>query len=166
VLPGAISVHDLPDDEATRRAGRLLASILAEGDVVALLGDLGAGKTCLSKAAISTLCGVDEDEVTSPTFVLVREYEGRAPDGPAALHMDAYRLNGPFDLENLDLQLGTGPVAFVEWAEKVAGALPAARLTLELEHHEGGRRLQVSGLGERGLALATAFEERLRSPDL
>lgn len=156
-------MHHLPDDEATRRAGRLLASILAEGDVVALLGDLGAGKTCLSKAAISTLCGVDEDEVTSPTFVLVREYEGRAPDGPAALHMDAYRLEGAFDLENLDLGLGSGPVAFVEWAEKVEGALPAERLVLELEHHEGGRRLSVSGLGERGQALATALEGLLQA---
>lgn len=158
-------MHDLADDDATRRVGRLLASILEKGDVVALLGDLGAGKTCLSKAAISALCGVDEDEVTSPTFVLVREYEGRAPDGPPALHMDAYRLSGAFDLENLDLPLGKGPVAFVEWAEKVEEALPQDRLVLELEHHKGGRRLSVSGLGLRGGALADALEGLLRTSD-
>jgi len=157
-------VHELVDDDATRRVGRLLASILAEGDLVALLGDLGAGKTCLCKAAISALCGVDEAEVTSPTFVLVREYEGRA-EGPSALHMDAYRLSGAFDLENLDLGLGTGPVAFVEWAEKVEEALPGDRLVLELEHHQGGRRLSVSGLGTRGEALAAALEERISQAD-
>lgn len=151
-------MHDLPDDEATRSAGRSLAPLLAAGDVIALLGDLGAGKTCFSKAAISALCGVDEDEITSPTFVLVREYEGQ---GAAAIHMDAYRLEGAFDLENLDLGLGSGAVAFVEWAEKVEEALPAERLVLELEHHEGGRRLSVSGVGERGVALAEAYRELL-----
>ena len=97
--------------------------------------------------------------------MLVREYEGRDPDGASALHMDAYRLSGAFDLENLDLQLGSGPVAFVEWAEKVEEALPRDRLVLELEHHEGGRRLSVSGLGARGQALAAALEERLRAGD-
>lgn len=153
-------MHELPDDEATRRVGRLLASILRAGDTVGLLGDLGAGKTSLSKAAISALCGVDEDEITSPTFVLVREYEAQG-DGPAALHMDAYRLSGPHDLENLDLGLGTGPVSFVEWAERVEEALPPERLVLELEHHEGGRRLTVTGLGARGQELGEALEALL-----
>ncbi|MBL4847000.1 MAG: tRNA (adenosine(37)-N6)-threonylcarbamoyltransferase complex ATPase subunit type 1 TsaE [Planctomycetes bacterium] len=150
-------MHHLADTEATQRVGRLLATLLQEGDVIALLGDLGAGKTSLVKAAIASLCDVDEDDVVSPTFVLVREYEGELP----VLHMDAYRLSGPSGLESLDLALGSGPVAFVEWAERVDEALPDERLVLELEHQDGGRRLSVSGCGERGEVLAAELEKLL-----
>lgn len=152
----------LKDLEATRRAGRALAALLEAGDVVALLGDLGAGKTSFAKAAISALCGVDEDEITSPTFVLVHEY-----GPPATIHMDAYRLASSQDLLDLDLKLGREGreaaqdseawIAFVEWAERVADALPADRVVLEFEHDPEGRRLSLSGHGARGLALAKAL---------
>ncbi|MGE0713720.1 MAG: tRNA (adenosine(37)-N6)-threonylcarbamoyltransferase complex ATPase subunit type 1 TsaE [Planctomycetota bacterium] len=144
---------DLEDHDATRRAGAALGALLQAGDVVALIGDLGAGKTTLTKAAIAALGGVDEDEVTSPTFVLVREYPGRLE----SLHVDAYRLAGAGDLESLDLALAGEGVAFVEWADRVDGALPADRLTLTLEHTDGRRRLEVAASGPRSEALRAAL---------
>ena len=149
--------HLLSDPEATRRAGQALAGLLEPGDVVALLGDLGAGKTTFAKAAVARLCGVDEDDVTSPTFVLVHEY-----GPPATIHMDAYRLASAHDLQDLDLGLGPGgPIAFVEWAERVEQALPPERLVLEFQHDAGGRRLSLFGCGPRGEALAAALRAAL-----
>jgi tRNA threonylcarbamoyladenosine biosynthesis protein TsaE len=125
-------IVELPDPAATRRLGIALGSALEPGLVVALEGDLGAGKTALSKAAIAAQGAVSEDDVTSPTFVIAVEYEGRVP----VLHVDAYRLAGPPDLVALgwgDLAQGERAV-LIEWAERVADALPADRLTVGLEH--------------------------------
>lgn len=129
---------DLPDPDATRRLGASLGAALAPGLVVALEGDLGAGKTALSKAAIAAQGSVDEDDVVSPTFIIAAEYPGRVE----VMHIDAYRLDDGRAL----LDLGFGPLeggeraVLIEWAERVADALPADRLTIRLDHAEGGRR--------------------------
>jgi tRNA threonylcarbamoyladenosine biosynthesis protein TsaE len=135
----------LPDPEATRALGIRLAAALEPGLVVALVGDLGAGKTALSKAIVATLCDVEEDDVASPTFVLAIEYEGRLP----VVHLDAYRLGGAAALRDLDLGLGTRTdrVALVEWADRVEEALPEDRLTVELEHDPPGRRARLRAGG-------------------
>ena len=124
-------------DEATTRAiGAALAGLLGPGDVVGLAGDLGAGKTRLVQGAAAAL-GV-EGPVLSPTFMLVREYDG----DPPVHHVDAYRLSGPLELEDLGLEdiLSPDAVVFVEWADRVAAALPDSRLELVLHITDDGHR--------------------------
>jgi tRNA threonylcarbamoyladenosine biosynthesis protein TsaE len=124
-------------DEATTKAiGAALAGLLDPGDVVGLAGDLGAGKTRLVQGAAVAL-GVD-DPVLSPTFMLLREYDG----DPPVHHVDAYRLTGPVELEDLGLDevLAADAVAFVEWADKVAAALPESWLELVLRIRDDDTR--------------------------
>jgi len=109
---------------ATRALGGRLASVARAGDLVCLLGELGAGKTMLAKGFAAGL-GVT-DVVASPTFVLMAEYEGRLP----LFHLDLYRLDDAADALAgglLDDRQATG-VTVVEWAERLGAALPAARL--------------------------------------
>lgn len=121
----------LAADEATTKAvGAALARILVAGDLVGLTGDLGAGKTRLVQGALAAL-GVREP-VISPTFMLVREYEG---DGELLVrHVDAYRLSGAVELEDLGVEevLSPDAVVFVEWADRVLAALPQSWLELTL----------------------------------
>ena len=132
-------------EEATTRAiGAALAGLLRPGDVVGLTGDLGAGKTRLVQGAAVAL-GV-AGPVVSPTFMLVREYDG----DPPVHHVDAYRLSGPLELEDLGLEdvLDPGAVVFVEWSDRVAAALPDSRLELVLKTRDDDTRdLTVQALG-------------------
>ncbi|HEV8423647.1 MAG TPA: tRNA (adenosine(37)-N6)-threonylcarbamoyltransferase complex ATPase subunit type 1 TsaE [Actinomycetes bacterium] len=124
-------------DEATTKAiGAALAGLLVPGDVVGLTGDLGAGKTRLVQGAAAAL-GVD-GPVLSPTFMLVREYDGEL----SVHHVDAYRLSGPLELEDLGLEdvLSADAVVFVEWADRVAAALPESWLELGLHIRDDDRR--------------------------
>jgi len=109
-------------EEDTLRLGQLLADALEPGTVVALVGQLGAGKTRLVKA-VAEGAGVDRAEVTSPTFVLVQEYEGKWP----IYHFDTYRLPGEQEFLNLgaDEYFQSAGVCFVEWADRVERVLPA-----------------------------------------
>lgn len=142
-----MSIHwnlDLPDPEATRRLGRLLGEHVEPGLVVALVGDLGAGKTALTKAVVAAQGAVEEDDVVSPTFVLAQEYPGRVP----TLHIDAYRLADPAGLIDLGYDLAAG-LTVIEWADRVASALPEDRLTLTLDHQPPGRSARFDARGER-----------------
>jgi len=116
------------DETTTRAIGAAVAGLLDPGDVVGLAGDLGAGKTRLVQGAADAL-GV-QGPVLSPTFMLVREYDG----DPPMHHADAYRLSGPQELEDLGLEdvLSPDAVVFVEWADRVAAALPESWLELVL----------------------------------
>jgi tRNA threonylcarbamoyladenosine biosynthesis protein TsaE len=128
------------DEPTTKAIGAALAGLLAPGDVVGLAGDLGAGKTRLVQGAAAAL-GV-EDPVLSPTFMLVREYDG----DPPVHHVDAYRLSGPLELEDLGLEdvLSAEAVVFVEWADRVAAALPDSWLELVLHiGDDDGREIEV-----------------------
>ena len=134
--------------DETMALGRRLGERLGPGDVVAMTGPLGSGKTTLTKGLAEGL-GVPEPRwVTSPTFVLVHEYPGRVP----VHHVDAYRLNGPDDAEALgidELLFGDG-VTIVEWADRIAEVLPEARLDIELAHDDGDRRrIVLRPRGER-----------------
>lgn len=118
-----------PTPESTRELGALLARFLWPGDVLALRGGLGAGKTMLAKGVAEGL-GVEE-EATSPTFTIVSVYEGRSM---RLYHIDAYRLAGPGDFLELgadEMLYGDG-ACVIEWSERVEEALPpsAARITL------------------------------------
>jgi tRNA threonylcarbamoyladenosine biosynthesis protein TsaE len=118
----------------TAALGASLAQVLEAGDVLALEGDLGAGKTTLVRA-VATARGIDPALVSSPTFVIVNEYPPARPGDAPLVHVDAYRLASPEDLEPLGWdQLAEGSsVLLIEWAERIAQALPrdrTARLAL------------------------------------
>lgn len=134
-------LHLVSSSEAeTRAIGAALADLLVPGDVVGLTGDLGAGKTRLVQGAATAL-GVD-GPVVSPTFMLVREYDGEVD----VHHVDAYRLDGPAELEDIGLDSALDPdtVVFVEWADRVEGVLPPSWLELRLKvDGDDSRRLTV-----------------------
>lgn len=110
--------------------------------VVALVGNLGAGKTTFAKVFARTL-GVEE-EVTSPTFVLLKIYQ--LPDGgrfKRLVHLDAYRLKGPEELSPLgwnELVHDSQNIILVEWADIIASALPEDAEIITIEHAEGKKR--------------------------
>lgn len=117
--------------EQTRRLGIRLGALLRPGDLVCLSGDLGAGKTTLVQGLAQGWGSLDS--VSSPTFVLCNEY--RRPDHQVLFHLDAYRLSGPAEAVDLDLDrmLDTGAMV-VEWAERIQVVLPPARLWMKLRY--------------------------------
>lgn len=120
--------------------GKKIGSKLRPGSIIAMEGNLAAGKTTITKGIAQAL-GI-EDTITSPTFTLISEYEGTCP----LYHMDAYRLDSPEDFINLgveDLMYGDG-ISVIEWSERVRDELPAAAITLRLEIREdGGRNVHI-----------------------
>ena len=130
-------------EEATSAAGERLARTLTAGDVVLLYGDLGAGKTAFVRGLARGL-GAPVEEVSSPTFTLVQEYQGRLP----LYHVDLYRLE-PAEVDDLGLEelvAGDGIVA-IEWAERWRGR-PDDVIEVRLEHAgEDRRRVAIKSAG-------------------
>lgn len=126
--------------ERTGSLGRALAEVLRPGDVLALVGPLGAGKTHLVRGLAMGL-GAEEKIISSPTFILMCEYPARIP----IVHIDAYRMQGLSDLESIGWseELFDGAVTVVEWADRIAEYLPADRLSVELEHRGMEQRALV-----------------------
>src|SRR5947209_17333984 len=139
--------YEAPDPAATQALGRRLAALLFPGAVVALVGPLGAGKTHLVRAVAEGLGVADGRVVSSPTFVLIQEYDARLP----VYHFDAYRLRGPADFLDLGAHEyfeGRG-VCLVEWADRVEASLPAEHLRVTLAvTGPTSRRFTVEGCGE------------------
>jgi tRNA threonylcarbamoyladenosine biosynthesis protein TsaE len=132
----------------TRAIGAAIASVAEAGDVVVLTGDLGTGKTVVAQGIAAAL-GVDEP-VVSPTFTLMREYEGRLP----VRHLDVYRLDHVQEAIDLGLEeLLDDGVVLVEWGEGVREVLPAERLEVALallppgEADDDARRIEIAGVG-------------------
>ncbi len=118
---GTALTVEVDSEDETARLGQAIAELVEPGVVIGLVGTLGAGKTRLVRA-IAEACGVDPDAISSPTFVLIHEYDGRLP----IYHFDAYRLESPQAFEDLgvaDYWGGEG-VCLVEWADRVRGLLP------------------------------------------
>jgi tRNA threonylcarbamoyladenosine biosynthesis protein TsaE len=118
--------------EATEAFGRAFAKRLKRGDVVALDGELGAGKTHLVRAVAEGLGIKNPAFVTSPTFVLIQEYDADLP----IYHFDAYRLSGPEEFAALgaaEYLEGDG-VCLIEWADRVRSMLPDSRISIRIEH--------------------------------
>ncbi len=142
----------LADATATTRVGERLAALVRGGDAIALVGDLGAGKTTLVAGLVAALGG---GEAQSPTFSLVNEY----PGGRLVVwHVDLYRIDKPAELPELGLDDVFGDprgIVVVEWADKFA-VMPADHLRIELSHAGDARTLTATGTGERGRSLADA----------
>ena len=151
--------YDAPDAESMRALGASLAGVLRPGDVVVLAGELGAGKTTLTQGLGAGL-GVRGD-VTSPTFVIARVHPSLT-DGPPLVHVDAYRIDGVAELDDLDLDTALDDAGtVVEWGEGLAEGLADDRLEVRIEravadeaHPDGDldpRRVRVSPVGRRWL---------------
>lgn len=175
--PLAVTV---PTAAAMRGLGRRLAGLLRPGDLVLLAGPLGAGKTTLVQGLGEALRV--RGRVTSPTFVIARVHPPLA-DGPALVHVDAYRLGGLAEVDDLDLDLA-GSVTVVEWGEGLAEGLSADRLEITIgfaaadpgpqppgdEPRDEPRTVRITGTGSRwasgpapaALAGAAAGQQTIR----
>ncbi|MBI1206422.1 MAG: tRNA (adenosine(37)-N6)-threonylcarbamoyltransferase complex ATPase subunit type 1 TsaE [Azospirillum sp.] len=163
-MPASVCrVQHLADQTATETLAGALARLLRPGDVVALAGDLGAGKTTLARAVIRALTSPQE-EVPSPTFTLVQTYQGRSG---TLWHFDFYRLGTWDEIVELgwDDAVADG-IVLVEWPERAGPLLPASRLDLTLCHGDGtqgsgsqaaepeARRATLTGWGDWASRLA------------
>jgi tRNA threonylcarbamoyladenosine biosynthesis protein TsaE len=145
-------------DLQTIELGHKLGACLAEGDVVGLVGELGSGKTWLTKG-IARGVGVGQDTViTSPTFALVNEYQGRTP----LFHMDIYRLGSLSELLSAGIEeylYGEG-VAVLEWADRWPEILPEQTVRVELSIlDEHSRRISLSGNHARASIIIQAVKK-------
>ncbi|GAB4482274.1 MAG: hypothetical protein OHK006_00260 [Thermodesulfovibrionales bacterium] len=132
--------------EETERIGFRIGRRLGPGSVVALYGDLGAGKTTMAKGIAAAL-GIDPRDVTSPTFTIVCEHPGKVP----LYHIDLYRTAGPDDLESSGAwdAVGGGGIAVIEWPERASGGLPEGAICVRISCGEGGERsITIEGLDE------------------
>ena len=154
----------------TRRIGFLIGEALQGGDIVCLLGDLGAGKTVMVQG-IAEGAGAGRP-ARSPTFSLVNQYQGRL----LIFHLDLYRLQEPEELEDLGWEefigqpqvWGKAAAAIIEWAEKIIPFLPPQYLRVSIEwKKEESRVILLEGIGERGKELLsrvkTALERQRRA---
>ena len=162
-------IDELKSDRLVKKIGgrfrltalvqKRLGELLQTGDVVCLVGDLGAGKTTLVQG-ISAGWG-SLDAATSPTFVLVNVY--RHPDSRRLFHLDAYRLRDAQEAQDLDLDalLDNGPLV-VEWADRIQEALPGERLWVTLSWiDDEDRDLLFTAHGQRHQALLVELRKRL-----
>lgn len=118
--------------EDTVMIGKLIGRTVAKGNIVALIGDLGTGKTCLTQGIARGMDVPAVYPITSPTFTLINEYPGRL----VLYHFDVYRLRGAKDLEDMgyeDYFYGDG-VTVIEWAEKILPILPEGTLFVNLTY--------------------------------
>ncbi len=139
--------------DATEAIGRRLGGLATAGDVIALVGDLGAGKTAFVRGLAAGL-DVPPDTVASPTFTMVAEYTGRLP----LFHIDLYRLEpGAADLPALQEYLYGPGVTAIEWSDRLPPGALEAGLTVRIEYADPGRRLTFEGLGPRAQSLVAAL---------
>lgn len=134
------------DETATAALAAAFARSLRPGDVVCLVGDLGAGKTAFARAAVRALTGDPDEEVPSPTFTLVQTYP--APAG-TLWHFDLYRLSGPEEVFELGWEEATADgIVLVEWPARLGALLPARRIDVTIAGAgEGPRRIVIERQG-------------------
>ena len=133
--------------EETFLIGKIIGRNLIEKDVVALVGDLGTGKTCLTQGIARGLGVPDEYQITSPSFTLINEYQGRM----MLYHFDLYRLSRASEMDDMGYEeylFGEG-VSVIEWADKVKGILPDETLFVSINYtDENERNIIISGQEE------------------
>lgn len=141
----------------TQSLGGLLGRLAEPGDVILLVGTLGAGKTCLVQGLARGL--EVRDNVTSPTFTIIREYRGRLP----LYHVDCFRIDSARETDELGLEdyLGGTGLCVVEWADKVAEALPPEHLLVNIEYAgDRDRRFRLEAHGVRYERLLEEVQRR------
>ncbi len=147
---------DLDSVEKTLALGERVSRLLNGGDVVALTGDLGAGKTLMTKGIAKGL-GIPEEHVNSPTFTLIQTYDSTIP----VIHVDLYRLEDMTAIVQLGLDEYFTPqnIVIIEWADRLHQALPPDSLAIHLEHGETetSRKVTFQGIGPRSNHLVTAL---------
>ncbi|MBL8644739.1 MAG: tRNA (adenosine(37)-N6)-threonylcarbamoyltransferase complex ATPase subunit type 1 TsaE [Rhodospirillaceae bacterium] len=132
----------VPTVADTERVAAALAGIAVPGDIFALSGALGTGKTTFARGFVQTLTGTDED-VPSPTFTLVQTYD--TPKGKI-WHCDLYRLAKPGDAEELGLdEAFASAICLIEWPERLGALLPAARLAMSFTFAGSERAISLEG---------------------
>jgi tRNA threonylcarbamoyladenosine biosynthesis protein TsaE len=132
-------------DEETRALGRSLAQLLPERGVVLLTGELGAGKTTLTKGIVEGRKAASADDVSSPTYTLIHEYG----DPVRVYHMDLYRLDTAEEVRRLGLEdlFDQPALILIEWGERFPELWPAGTIEIRLSHEGGDRRkIEVRGL--------------------
>lgn len=138
---------ETPSAEATEALGLALGQACTGGEVIALTGALGSGKTCLVRGVAAGL-GVPAKQVASPTFALIHEYQGRVP----VYHVDLFRLDPVDAVQSLGLEEYTESpaVTLIEWAEKAPRALPDDHLWITFQSQDGeSRRIALHARGPR-----------------
>ena len=147
------------NEEETEILGTALGNSLEAGTVVALIGELGAGKTRLVQAVAAAM-GVERNLVNSPTFILIQEYEGRLP----IYHFDTYRLRDVDEFLELGAEelMGTEGVCLIEWADRVADVLPDDHLRIEIAITGPSKReFQITARGPKSERLLSGLEGTL-----
>jgi len=135
--------HPSNSDTETKDIGRRLGEKLKQGDVVCLYGDLGAGKTTMVKGIASAL-GIHERDITSASFTIIAEHNGRVP----FYHIDLYRVSSG-EVPELGLQEYFGPdsIAVIEWAERAVGEVPDHSIRVKLTYREENtREIEIQGI--------------------
>jgi tRNA threonylcarbamoyladenosine biosynthesis protein TsaE len=146
-------VVDSASVEETEAVARRIGVAALAGDVIALVGELGAGKTAFVRGLAAGL-GVASEEVASPTFMMVAEYRGRLP----LVHLDLYRLTpGEADVGALREYASETAVTAVEWFDRLAVGVLDASLRVRIDYAEPGRRLTFEGRDERAARLLAAL---------
>ncbi|MBM7624046.1 tRNA (adenosine(37)-N6)-threonylcarbamoyltransferase complex ATPase subunit type 1 TsaE [Sporohalobacter salinus] len=143
--------------EETIRFGIEIGELLNSGDIICLQGNLGAGKTCLAKGLLK---GLDvEEEVTSPTYTLVNEYEGRLP----AYHIDLYRISDHRELYDIGFEeylYGEG-VTIIEWPDKAGPLMPDSYLNITIKSQGNKRLIKVIPQANKYISLVTEMKENV-----
>jgi tRNA threonylcarbamoyladenosine biosynthesis protein TsaE len=140
-------IFDTQNPPETVRLGKRIGRLLRPGDVVALVGELGTGKTHLIKGLAAGAGIRKSSEVSSPSFTFIHEYPGKVP----FYHIDLYRLNSEKEAEDLGLEelLGSPGITAIEWADKISAWLPDERLLVRLSYvGEHSRSIEVLGSGK------------------
>jgi tRNA threonylcarbamoyladenosine biosynthesis protein TsaE len=152
-----VTIIDLADEKATEALAARLAAVAHPGDVIALRGELGAGKTCFARAFIRTRGG--DEAVPSPTFTLVQTYN--LPEG-RVWHFDLYRLRAAEEAWELGIEEAFEEgISLIEWPERLGALLPHRRLLVALDFAAapGSRQATLSGDGGWAVRLATIAAE-------
>lgn len=152
-------IRRLADAAATAAVGEALGRLVSGGDVIALIGELGAGKTTFARG-LAGGAGVAVEDVASPTFALVNEYRGRV----IVSHADLYRLERERELDDIgwdELSARGDAVVLVEWADRFAHRMPRDHLRVLLAHDDGDTRtLAAEATGPRAAALLAAWADQ------
>lgn len=144
--------------EDTIEIGTIIGRTLQKGNVIALIGDLGSGKTCITQGIAKGLDVPESYYITSPTFTLINEYPGRL----TLYHIDVYRLSGSQDLDDMGYEeyfYGDG-VIVIEWAEKIMDVLPVGSMIIRMKYIDDYcREITISGAAKSITKISTELDK-------